>query len=111
MNHLSVRIAVGASLVYALIAILFNLSNGVVFLLVGPYSDLYGAPLWNLKNLVVSSLVLVAVLVGLVASIVSLVRHRDARLVSFLSLTLSCVGLSVRLQDICSFLSQLLHRP
>lgn len=110
LNHLSVRIAVGASLVYAVIAIVFNISNGVLFLMLGPYSDLYNSPLWNLKNLVVASLILVAVLVGLVASIVSLVRHRDARLVAFLTLTLSSVGLSVRLQDFCSFLTQLLHR-
>ena len=110
LNHLSVRIAVGASLIYAVIAIVFNLSTGVLFLLIGPYSDLFSSPLWNLKNLVVASLILVAVLVGVVASIISLVRHRDARLVAFLTLTLSSVGLSVRLQDFCSFLTQLLHR-
>lgn len=110
LNHLSVKIAVGASLVYAVVAILFNLFNGAVVLVVGPVSELYVSTFWNLKNLLVSSLVLVAVLVGVVASITAMVRHRDARLVAFLTLTLSCVGLSVRLLDLSQFLTGLIHR-
>lgn len=109
LNHLSVRIAVGASLVYALIAILFNLSEGVLAVLLGPYSDLFSSPLWTLKDLGVSTVVLIAVVVGVVASVISLVRHRDARLVAFLALTLSSVGLSVRLMDILRSLARVLH--
>ena len=109
MNHLSLRIAVGAALVYAVVAILFNLSNSLIVLVVGPTSELYGSTLWTLKNLAVSTVVLIAVLVGSVASITALVRHRDTRLVAFLSLTLCAVGLSVRLLDVSQFLTQRLH--
>lgn len=110
MNHLSVKIAVWASFAYALIAILYNLSNGLIVLAVGPVSELYISPLWKLKDLLVSSSVMVAVLVGVSASITALVRHREARLVAFITLTLSCVGLSQRMVDISQFLSGLIHR-
>ena len=110
MKHLSVKIAVGASLAYALIAILFNLITALIVLVVGPVSELYSSPLWSLKNLAVSSLVLVSVLVGVVASITALVRHREARLVAFLALTLSCVGLSVQGLNASQMLTQWLHR-
>ena len=107
---LSVKIAIGGALAYAAIAILFNLLTALIVLVVGPTSELYSSAIWNLKNLLASSLVLVAVLVGVVGSITALVRHRAARLVAFLCLTLSCVGLSVQGIAFSQFLSQLLHR-
>jgi len=110
LKHLSVKIAVGASLAYALIAILFNLITALIVLAVGPMSELYSSPVWTLKNVAVSSLVLVSVLVGVGASVTALVRHRDARLVTFLALTLSCVGLSVQGLNASQILSQWLHR-
>lgn len=107
---LSVKIALGGALAYAAIAILFNLLTALVVLVVGPTSELYSSALWNLKNLLTSSLVLVAVLVGAVSSITALVRHRESWLVPFLCLTLCCVGLSVQGIALGQFLSQLIHR-
>ena len=106
MKYLSVKIAVGASLVYAFIAIFFNIFTALFFV---ASPDIIASAPYNIFKVAVSILILPSVSVGFFASIVVLLRHAHSRLVGFLSLTLSSVGLSQGFTQISLYLGRLIH--
>lgn len=107
MKHVSVMVAVVASLIYALIAIFFNVFSALLFML---SAEAITSSAYNIFKFTASILILISVLVGFFASIVVLFRRTDFRLIGFLTLTLSSVGLSQRFIDISVFLGKLMNR-